>query len=376
LRTVFVERGGHPRAVVRDDLGPNIRFYDLSEVDAQEARGLLDRRVGEDQLDPFSLQEGPLFRVMVFRLSDGYDYLYMNMHHIITDGWSSGLLFNDFAIAYAALLDDRPVPLEALPFQYTDYAAWERQMEARGLWKEREEYMLKELGKPLPSLRLPFDFPRFDVQRYKGDELFFRTGPGEFRKIQEAARSRNVSTFMLTLTAYFILLKHLTQQDDIIVGFPAAGRHVREVENMVGFFVNTLAVRIRFDRCNSVEQLLEQVSEKCLHSYENQAYPFDLLVKRLNPERELDRSAIFTTTFALQNFPPLREPEGLRLFEHYTIDDLVERTSKFDLSLTAIESGDCLRFSFTYNSELFRKETIRTFGQQYLKVLDYMVEAL
>jgi amino acid adenylation domain-containing protein len=376
LRTVFVKTDEGPKAVIKESIDLHSRFYDLSELDPHKAQSLIGARVEEDQLQPFSLAEGPLFRTMLFRLGNGYDYLYLNMHHVITDGWSTGILFSDFLVAYGALLEKRPVPLEPLAFDYTDYAVWEQQTEASGLWQEQEEYFLKELEKPLPSLNLPLDFPRFEVQRYKGNEVAFEIDPATYEKLLAVARAHNVTLFMVCLTAYFILLRHLTQEDDITVGFPAAGRVLKEVENIIGFFVNTLVVRIKFDGCADVEDLLKQVQEKCLHSYENQSYPFDVLVKKLNPDRQLDRSAVFSTTFALQNYPTVQKPAGVRQFDEFIIDDLVERTSKFDLSLTAFELENRLRFSFTYNAELFRAQTIQTFSAQYTKVLGQLVEAL
>ncbi len=376
LRTLFIAKDGVPKALIKPDIELSHKFHDFTDLGIEKAKRLIRKEVEEDQRRPFSLSEGPLFRIMLYRLEEKYFYLYLNMHHIITDGWSTGVLFNDFLFIYNSLANERPIPLEPVKFQYNDYVAWEKETERAGLWSEQEEYFLKDLEKPLPPLNLPLDFPRFEVQRYNGNEVFFEV-PQELRsRLGEIARARSISLFMLALTAYFVVLRHLTQQNDIIVGFPVAGRTMQNIEKMVGFFVNTLVIRIKFDNVAGIEDLLNQVREKCLRAYDNQAYPFDLLVKKVNPDRQLDRSAIILTTFALHNYGFIHPSVKITGFEECEVDEIVEKTSKFDLSLTGIESKDRLRFSFTYNSDLFKEETIRTFSSQYLKVLQYLVEAL
>ncbi|HEU4962330.1 MAG TPA: amino acid adenylation domain-containing protein [Bacilli bacterium] len=372
LRTLFREVDGQPRAIIQDTASGRPEVHDLRDYDPEAAEAWIQELVEVDQATPFDLGNGPLVRLKLFRLEDEKFYFYMNMHHIITDGWSNGVLFQEFATVYAALRDGQSIRLPELPVAYTDYAAWEERVQNDVALQQKEQYLLHELRKPLPSLQLPLDYDRFELQRYKGSSVSFDVDADLLARLHAVARKHQASLFMVTLTAYFILLRHLTQQDDIIVGFPSAGRVHPDLEHMVGFFVNTLVVRVRFEEAPDVKALLEQVKEKCLKAYEHQDYPFDLLVKKVNPERELDRSAIFSTMFAMQNYARHQEH---RAFE-FTSAEVAEKTSRFDLTLTASEEEGRLHVALTYNIELFTEQTVRTFGEQYVMVLRYLEEVL
>jgi amino acid adenylation domain-containing protein len=370
MRTVFREREGRPMAVVQDEVRFDVPVLDLTDRAPADADAELRELTGRDQTIPFSLTEGPLLRVWLVRLPDARHYCYINMHHIVTDVWSLAVMVRDLEEFYTALAAGRCPDLPAPAYDYADYVRWEAEMTDSAQWREQERLLRAELADPPPPLALPLDFPRFDIQRYHGDEVWFEADAEIVALQAEAGQRLAVSSFMLCLSAYFIWLRHVTRQDDLVVGFPVAARTRPELEGIVGFMVNTMAVRIDMRRCEHTRELLAMVRDKTLRAFECQAYPFDLLVQRLNPERTLDRAALFDTTFAMQEMPTLSPGTGAATSDLlWTWDESAERTSKFDLSVTAAEVRNRLLLSMTYNTELFRRTTVESFADQYLIVL-------
>ncbi|MBL0387095.1 amino acid adenylation domain-containing protein [Tumebacillus sp. ITR2] len=363
LRTVFVEVGGEPRQKVLPTSPVRLFYKDLTSFSEEEQLHYIRETIALSESKPFDLKRGPLVRVMLFKREEGLYHFYLNLHHIITDGWSNELIAREHGVLYEALLAGEEPQLAELPLQYTDYAEWQEQELSTDRGRGDESYWLTALAKPLPMLELPTDFPRPDVRTDHGDAIWM-TLP---RELTAALRTRSAdgeySLFMLLLAGYVLFLNQETKQRDLIVGTPIAGRLNESLESVVGFFVNTLAIRTRLDGVELVQDLMQVVKEQFLTAYEHQAYPFDLLIEKLNPERDLSRTPIFSTVFTYRQFLEAMSP----MYEPLVPD--THEISKFDLTINVSDAGDDLRLRFEYNTDLFKQETVRHFAEGVEKAL-------
>ena len=243
-----------------------------------------------------------MLRVKLLRLSDEEHVVLLTMHHIVSDGWSMGVL-KEVATLYEAYSQGAESPLPELPMQYADFAVWQRG------WLQGEElerqlaYWREQLGGELPRLELPTDRERPAVPSYRGAQLGFRLSPEVSAGLKELSRREGVTLFMTLLAAFQTLLHRYSGQEDIVVGSPVAGRNYRETEGLIGFFVNTLALRTDLSGEPTFVELLQRVKEVCLGAYAHQDVPFEKLVEELQPERDLSRSPLFQVMFGLQNVP-------------------------------------------------------------------------
>nr|MBA3531025.1 hypothetical protein [Ardenticatenales bacterium] len=373
MRTVYRMENGYPVAVVLEDVAEAIRIIDLQGL-TQEAQELhLQRHAEVEQRTPFDLERGPLIRISLFQRERHRYQMMVNMHHIVTDLWSVELLFEEFSTAYEALLAGATVPLPPVHYEYVDYVQWEKQLETSAYWQAAEQYLLDELSHPLPNVRLPYDFPAPELPIFKGRESQYDLPLDLHEQLRVIARTQGVSMFMLYLTAYSILLRHMTQQDDILIGFPAAGRSVEESKSIVGFLVNTLVIRVRFEEYTNTQTLLQGIRTKCLRALETQHYPFDVLVKKVQPTRQINRlSALLPALFA---YEPPGSKAGTGMLQ-LQIEDAPERSSKFDLSMTIFEEPDRAGLAVTYNTSLFKTSTIDTLAHQFVHILRQMAATL
>ncbi|KEO82736.1 non-ribosomal peptide synthetase [Tumebacillus flagellatus] len=357
LRTVFVEAAGEPRQKVLPK--SNIRpFYkDLSAQSPEEQEAFIRETIALANSRPFDLTRGPLVRTLLFKRGESDYHFYLNVHHIITDGWSNELLAREHAALYEALVNGEEASLPQLPVQYVDYAAWQEQEAANGRFAGDEAYWLDTLAKPLPVLNLPTDFPRPAVRTDQGAVLWWSIPREITLSLRERAAAEEVSLYTLLLAGYVLFLHEQTGQRDLIVGTPIAGRVAEELESVIGFFVNTLAIRARLDGVTNGRELVQRVKEQFLSAYEHQGMPFDLLIERLNPERDLSRTPVFSTMFTFRQFleavSPLYEP----------LQETDTEVSKFDLTVTIQEEREHLRIAFEYSTDLFQKATVETFAR-------------
>ncbi|MCX7923163.1 MAG: amino acid adenylation domain-containing protein [Clostridia bacterium] len=355
LRTVITENAGDPKQVILNKLDLKVEFQDISSEKDREI--VLKNLLHEENKYVFDLSK-PLIRVSVYKLEAKRYCIHVNMHHIITDGWSSKIFFDELSKVYFAYSQGKEHGLEPLKLRYADLVerqiSWLKSEEAQ----RAEEYWLKELDKPLPVLNLPLDFNRPQMQTYNGSFIKFSIPAENARRLKEVSRQLNSTPYMLFLSAYFLLLKKVTLDNDIIVGFPIAGRDSRELENVIGMFMNTACIRVNFDGINEFKQLVTYVKEKCLTAYKNGKYPFDLLVTKVNPERDLSRSPIFSTMFQFFEAIP-QENEGV---------------SQYELSVLCREAGDEIEVRLEYNSDLFKRETAELFARYFLNILEQVKE--
>ncbi|HET7231442.1 MAG TPA: amino acid adenylation domain-containing protein, partial [Longimicrobium sp.] len=355
LRTTFGEVDGAPVQVIAPFAGFALPIDDLSGLSPEARETEVRRRARDDAGRPFNLAEGPLVRAALLRLGDEDHVLLLSMHHIVSDGWSSGILFRELSALYAACREGGDSPLPALPVQYADFAVWQREQLAGDVLDRQLAYWRERLAGAPELLELPADHPRPAMQSYRGATVPVELSPELLERIQRLGRSEGATLYMVLLGAFQVLLSKYSGSDDIVVGSPIAGRTRHEVEELIGLFVNTLVLRADLSGDPSFREALRRVREATLGAYAHQELPFEKLVAELQPERSLSHSPLFQVLFTLQNagggggaFPGLGvSAAGAEL-----------ASAKFDLSLTLAATAQGLRGGLNYNTDLFERGTI------------------
>ncbi|MDX6500089.1 MAG: hypothetical protein QOG23_3349 [Blastocatellia bacterium] len=355
LRTKVVMKGDGPVQVIAPSMRLPFDVSDLRQLSVPEREAEIRRLVRTESESPFDLSVGPLLRIKLLSTGEDENVLLVTVHHFVCDGWSVGVLLRELATLYRDSDAGRSASLPQLRIQYADYALWQRQR-LQGPWFERQlEYWRKQMAGAAPILDLPTDYSRPEKRTVKGAQDSIRLSANLSGAIEKLSRQEGVTLFMTLLAAFQTLLFRYSGQEDIVVGSPVAGRSMLETENLIGSFVNTLALRADFAGQPSFREFLGRVRAATLGAFSNQDVPFEKLVEELNPERKGNRTPLFQTMFALQNTPASDIAiEGLTL----TPLKVPDAKSKFDLTLEAEAEPEGLRLCFEYNSELFRPETI------------------
>ncbi|MBX3713153.1 MAG: amino acid adenylation domain-containing protein, partial [Lysobacter sp.] len=370
LRTHFAQEDGIPCQVVDEDLGGfALTCRDLRGDADADAR--LSAELAESMQQPFDLGRGPLLRVGLWRMRDDEHVLLITMHHIITDGWSLGVLVRELAGLYAAACEGRALALPPLPIQYADYAIWQRnEYSGEALDKQLAFWRSLLAGAP-EGVELPTDHPRPAIQSHRGGSLPVALPEALTQDLRAFAARLGVTPYMVLLAAWALWLARRSGQDDIVVGSPVAGRTRREIEGLIGFFVNTLALRVRLAQELTVADLLAQVKETTLAAFAHQAVPFEQVVDAVRPARSLGRSPLFQTMVALNNTPDAGELglPGLTLSPCATS----HTTTHFELSLALSDGGGALSGAIEYASDLFDEDTVRTFAEEWQRLLAGML---
>jgi amino acid adenylation domain-containing protein len=371
LRTSFAVVDGQPVQVVAPDSGFTLPFVNLSEQPAAEREAEMRRLSREEAHRPFDLQESPLWRARLLRMDEDEHVLLLTMHHIISDGWSSGVMVRELAALYEAYLRGEESPLEELGIQYGDYALWQREHLTGQTLDTQLAYWKKQLSDAPQMLELPTAQPRSVVQTFRGAREELALSPQLTRWLKALSRSEGSTLYMTLLAAFNVLLWRYSGQTDILTGTPIANRNRAETESLIGFFVNTLVLRTQLDERLSFRELLARVKEVCLEAYAHQEVPFEKLVEELQPERSLSRTPLFQVMFALQNAPlPVLKLEHLKL----SLTDIPGETAKFDLTLSLEETRDGLSGALEYNSDLFDAATVKRMVGHYRHLLESIVE--
>jgi hypothetical protein len=295
-------------------------------------------------------------RVRLVRLTGEEHVLVVVMHHIVSDGWSMGVLIKEVGALYESYSEGKESELEELEVQYGDFAVWQREWLQGEVLETQLQYWKKRLGGTLPVLELPADRPRPQIQSWRGAHRNFRLPQPLSEQVKALSRQQGVTLYMTLLAAYNVLLSRYTGQDDILIGSVIAGRNRGETEKLIGFFLNTLIMRTDLTGEPTFLELLGRVREVCLGAYAHQDVPFEKLVEELQPERELSRSPIVQVTFGLQNAPmgELTLP-NLKLSRVEFENEVV----RFDLTLWMMETDEGLAGTWTYNTELFEEARIK-----------------
>jgi amino acid adenylation domain-containing protein len=367
LRTTFGATDGELRQIIAPPAKFELAVKDLSEHAAEEHEALLQRLLREEVDRPFDLHRGPLLRAGLWRLGANEQVLYLNMHHIVSDGWSIMLLFRELGALYAAALHQRDPGLAELPVQYADYALWQREWLQGERLEEQLGYWRQQLAQMPAVLELPADKARPAQQTYRGGTQRVHLDQELAARVKQFSRETGCTEFMTLLTVFKILLHRYTGLGDIVVGTPVAGRNRGELETLIGFFVNTLVLRTDVSDNPTVKQLLGRVRQVCLGAYGHQDVPFEKLVEELQPERSLSHTPLCQVAITLQNIHTSELTlEGLQA----TRVEYASETSKFDLTFSLTEGARGLFASFQYNSDLFEPATVEKMAGHYCRLLD------
>jgi len=321
-------------------------------------------------IQPFDLSQAPLLRVGLIRTQPMQHVLMVDLHHIITDGISHGILVKDFLSLYSN------IPLPALKLQYKDYSEWQQSTAIKDAVKKQEEFWLQQFDGEIPVLNTPTDYPRPVVQSFEGSVIDFQLSITETKALNTLARSQGATLFMVLLATYSIFLSKLSRQQEIIVGTPVAGRRHSDLEQIIGVFINILALKNHPEEETTFFQFLNSLRENTLAAFDNQDYHFEDLVEKISVERDMARSPLFDVMFILQN---MFDPSG-NVTEKETQNVKVKpyaykaKMSKFDLSLIAAEVDEQLNFTFEYCSRLFREDTILGFIKYFRQIVSSIIE--
>jgi amino acid adenylation domain-containing protein len=378
LRTTFINVDGEPRQTIAPSIEVDLPMVDLSTLPEEQRAAEAVRFSSEQAQQPFDLSSGPLLRPAILRLSDDKHVFALTLHHIISDGWSVGVLVREAAALYEAYASGKDSPLEELPVQYADYALWQRDWLRGEVLESQLEYWRGQLGDLPAALELPSDYSRPPVQSFRGHTLNFSFTEEVTAKLKEISRQENVTLFMTLLAVFRILLYRSTGQESIAIGTPIANRQDSAIENLIGFFVNTLALRIDITRDMTFRDLLARVREVTLGAYVHQDVPFEKLVEELQPERVRNLHPLFQVMFALQNAPlGVLDLPGLT----FSQQDFENAATRFDLECHMREVNNRLHGQLIYSTDLFRQESAERLLQHFKNLLegvtaDAMISAL
>ncbi|MCP4657134.1 MAG: AMP-binding protein, partial [bacterium] len=371
LRTTFPGADGLAVQAVRARLVPPLPLIDLNALGDADCEALSRRLAIREAHTSFDLERGPLLRATLIRLTAGEHRLIVVMHHIISDGWSLGVMHRELVELYAAFRDGRPSPLPELRLQYPDFASWQRGW-LQGEELERQLTFWRRQLAGVPVLELPTDHPRPPVQTFRGRSETLRIDSELLAGLQGLAQAEGASLFMVILTAFKALLCRYSRQTDLAVGTFIANRTRAELENLIGFFVNNLALRTDFAGNPTVRDLLQRVRRTTLDAYAHQDVPFEKLLEELQPERDMSRPSFFQVMCVLQNLPQARESlGGVTVRREGFEGDHVN----FDLSIVLVEGGDSLAGLLEVNADLFEPATGRRLAEHLGRLLAAIADA-
>ena len=355
LRTNFTSVDGTPSQVINPTRSIQLNFTDLRELSQDERESEANLLLKHEAERAFDLARDPLLRVTLLRLSDDEHLLLFTLHHIICDGWSMQVLADELSTLYAAYSNCETGSLEDLPIQYADFACQQRDLFQGNAFDKQLAYWKRQLEGIPAVLTLPTDRPRPRVQTFHGARQTLLLSREITAHLKSLSQSESVTLFMTLLTAWQALLHRYSGETDIVIGSPIAGRNYTETENLIGLFVNALALRTDLSGDPSFRELLKRVREVALGAYAHQDLPFEKLVEELHPERNLSYNPVFQVVFALQNGVMADlQLNGLQT----TPAEIQTTTAKFDLTLDVVEKDDALLCSLEYNTDLFDRDRI------------------
>ena len=369
LRTTFPPQEGTPV----QDIAPPAPFLlpltDFSGLPPEEREYKARLFIEEEAATPFDLADGPLWRAKLLRLGEHDHILMTTMHHIICDGWSMGVIQREVSALYAAFAEGRPSPLPPLPIQYADYAVWQRRYLAGEALQRQAAYWKKALAGAPAFLTLPADRPRPAQQDYTGASVDVRLSARLTRALKQLSLRHGATLHMTLLAGWAALLSRLSGQDEVVMGTPVANRSQIELEELVGFFVNTLALRVDLSGAPTVAELLGRTKAVSIGAQEQQDLPFEQVVEIVQPPRSMSHSAVFQAMFAWQNAPESgMSLPGLKL----SVFESGHEAAKFDVTLFLDEAGDGIAGAIVYASSLFERETVERWGGYFVRLLEGM----
>jgi amino acid adenylation domain-containing protein len=366
LRTRFVNLDGELQQVIESSMVVELPVTDLSHLGEGEREAEARKAAIHEARQPFDLERGPLFRAKLLRLAGENHVLVFNMHHIVSDQWSIGILVREVSLIYNSFSTGKPSPLPDLDIQYADFSAWQRQWLHGEVLERQLDYWKKQLA-AASVLELPTDRPRNLSQIQKGEVIEFNLPVELLAQLKQLCLQQGATLYMCLLAAFQLLLYRWSGQDDVTVGAPIAGRRRTETETLIGFFLNTLVLRTDLSGSPTFLQLLRRVREVTLGAYAHQDVPFEKLVEELSPERDLHRPPFFQVIFFMQNVPMT----DLYLGEKTTVELFASDTAAAKLDITVVfeERASATVGSVLYNADLYDAETIAQMVEQYQALL-------
>nr|MDF9459933.1 condensation domain-containing protein [Bacillus pumilus] len=336
------------------------------DIEKIEGNGRDIQELMNDFIRPFDVGKAPLLRVGLVSVSVNVHYLLIDMHHIISDGASVGILIEELSALY------RGDKLQELPVQYKDYAVWSKSETFVAQKRAEEAFWLEQLQGESPVLGLPEDLPRPKVQTFAGDRVSFTINGPLKAKLDELVRALNSTTYTVLLTCYSTLLSKLSRQEDIIIGSPIVGRTHPDIQSVIGMFVNTLALRTKPAGHQTVAEFASNVHQLVLEANKHQLYPFEELVDQVQTVRDTSRHPIFDVVFSMEN----ADIRDLTMDGLYIVPEpFEENIAKFDLTLTGNESADHIELVFDFNTSIFQQSSIEKWKEFFLHLLEQMVSA-
>ena len=369
LRTAFEEVDELPAQVIARESELPIALLDRCEWTEAEREANIVSLAIEESRRPFDLTRYPLLRVSLVKLSAEEHVLLLTMHHIISDGWSVGILLQEMATLYEAYTQDRPSPLPELPIQYADFAVWQREWMRGQAFKSQLAYWRRQLANAPSVVAFPTDKPRPAVLSQRGARQYLTLSAQLYERLKELSRTEGVTLYVTLLAAYMTLLHRYTRLDDVVVGSPIAGRSRIETEGLIGFFTNTFVIRANLSGNPTFRELIGRVRDVTLQAYSNQDVPFDKVVEELRPKRRLSHTSLFQLSFSLQTTFERLDVPGLTL-SRIPIDN---GTAMFELVLNMQETEQGLGGTLEYNTDLFHADTVKRLLHNYELLLAAVV---
>jgi len=366
LRTIFTSTAGVPAQIIHPSLSIEMPVYDLRDVPEASREIRAQELAQEEARLPFDLAQGPLIRAQLLRLAMDDHILLLTIHHIVSDGWSMDVLFRELGAFYGALSAGQDPALPELALQYADFACWQRRMLTGAVLESQLGYWKQKLKDAPPLLELPTDRPRPRIQVFRGGMHTFSLPLALLERLRILYADEQVTLFMVLLAAFKSLLYRYTGQTDLVLGTPVANRVRPELENLIGFFANTLVLRSTVSGKMSFRELLREIRKIASEAYAHQDLPFEKLVEELVPERNLGYNPVFQVMFTLQNIGKVPLPGGAAEGINPALGTGV---AKFDLTAFLVETANGLEAAFEYNASLFDRETVERLGQHYSLLL-------
>ena len=368
LRTTFTSRGGTPVQVISPEARVPLSLLDLSAHDEAAREAEAARLAAAEARRSFDLERGPLIRAALLRLGAEEHVLVRTVHHIISDKISEDIFVRELATLYEAFSAGRPSPLPPLPVQYADYARWQREWLQGDVLQSQIGYWETALAGAPPAIELPTDMLRPPVQTFRGARLLREFSPELTAEIEAFSEREGCLLFMTILSAFKVVLFHLSGQSDLVVGTTISGRQRQEVADLIGFFVNTLVLRTDLSGDPTFRELMQRARETVLAAEEHQHLPFDKLVEEMRVERDPARHPVFQVIFNIQQHAGDAETEltGLSLSRFGAADTA---SVKFDITVFNLKTPDRLIYAFVYNTDLFKEKTVARMMDDYEAVL-------
>lgn len=371
LRTIFPDKEGKVYQEILSEVKIKRKLKDLRAYSEEERKKLVEAEILETAKKPFDLSRGPLLRIKLLQVANREFIFLASMHHIITDGWSVEIFIKELAYIYTSKQKGAEGRLPNLPIQYVDYAYWQRKWMESGIYLKQLAYWKEELMAAPSLLELPTDYKRGKLQGNRGDRICFEIKGERYRNVMELSIEKETTLYVIYLMIFNVLLSKYSNSRDILIGTPVAGRIRKEIENVVGLFVNTLVIRTRFDEKEKIEKLIDKVKGKVIKALDNQEVPFEKLIDELKIQRSLSHSPLFQVMFVFNESPMKSiKIENIQV-EPLQIDI---KTSKFDMNFVLTDNGNRIKGEIEYNTDLFKKETIERFLNHFEFLLNLILE--